>query len=207
VLVKFRIWPCIKFKNRKQDRRDKRGAVLILVVLVIFISILALAELQIFRTFNQKKDVLLGQYYQRAIAAAISCREAAMARLASDFRYRIDAPTNLNNMLPQINRFSTDPAYSGIFTDIDCQVSVKTVTNPNDLSKINMILANSASSSNPTHLNKISSKDIFVEITASGSSTLPLMFQLKSLQHVLRSIVGISYVYPVIIFTENLTLL
>ncbi len=166
---------------------------MIVIVFVTLVFLMSLVLVQSEGLFSHRKEGLLGEYYERAIAAAVSCREAAMARLSRDFFFRTSGLVNLTDILSQIVRFPNS---------IDCQLQVKNITDPNDSIRINQILANSSSSSNSTILKTINPTDVFVEITTTGKVPLPSIFPTGSIWMNLRTVVGISYSYPVIIFTD-----
>lgn len=70
--------------------KKNKGAVLILIVVVLTISATFILYSYSYYLFSSQRDFLFSRYYERAIASALSCREAAMARLVQDFQYKTD---------------------------------------------------------------------------------------------------------------------
>ncbi len=76
--------------------KNNRGAVLVLVIVVLGIT--ATFILYSYSSFlvTSQRDFLFSKYYERAAAAALSCREAAAARLNVNFQYRVSNKEILN---------------------------------------------------------------------------------------------------------------
>lgn len=91
--------------------KKNKGAVLILIIVVLTISATFILYSYSNYLFSRQRDFLFSRYYERAIASALSCREAAMARLVQDFQYR-------NNEL--------------YLQEFKCKYSIKTNQNPTE---------------------------------------------------------------------------
>ena len=97
--------------------KDQKGAVLILIVVVLMVtSTLVLYSYSSF-LFKSQRDFLFSKYYERAIAAVLSCRETAMARLNFNFLYRIENENgNPNCTYSVINNHTSKDVYVDINT-------------------------------------------------------------------------------------------
>ena len=68
--------------------KENRGAVLILIVVVLAVSATFMLYSSSHFLLISQRDFLFSKYYERAVASALSCREAAAARLNVNFQYR-----------------------------------------------------------------------------------------------------------------------
>ncbi len=98
--------------------KDNKGAVLILIVVILTVMATLILYSYSYFLFDSERDFLFSKYYERAIASALSCREAAMARLNIDFQYR----TNNADILDFKCNYSTTNNYD--LKDKDIYVDV-----------------------------------------------------------------------------------
>ena len=160
--------------------------------LMLILVLVVMSSLLISRFFNfnyiRQKDRAFSQEYNRAIANALSCREVAMARLTSNYLFRV-TDVDIYSEIPYLNTLNQNQGISDI-SRIKCKFSITSNTAFNDTQNGGII--------NP--------RDLYIDIVSTGLISTKLFGKNWDLNVTIKSTVLISYTFPIIKKTQILYL-